>query len=39
VLLGADGFLAGGPVYGEDDIVGFVEDVLDALAEQPAAIE
>lgn len=28
VLLGADGYLAGGPVYGEDDVAGFVEDVL-----------
>lgn len=35
VLLGADGFLAGGPVDGEDVIAEFVEDVLAALAEQP----
>lgn len=28
VLLGADGFLAGGPVSGEDTVVEFVEDVL-----------
>jgi hypothetical protein len=35
VLLGADGFLAGGPVFGEDVIAEFVDDVLAALAEQP----
>lgn len=28
VLLGADGYLAGGPVAGEDDVAGFVDDVL-----------
>jgi thiol-disulfide isomerase/thioredoxin len=28
VLLGADGFLAGGPVAGEDAVAGFVRDVL-----------
>ena len=28
VLLGADGFLAGGPVTGEDSVAEFVEDVL-----------
>jgi hypothetical protein len=31
VLLGADGFLAGGPVVGEDDVHDFVTDVLDEL--------
>jgi uncharacterized membrane protein YphA (DoxX/SURF4 family)/thiol-disulfide isomerase/thioredoxin len=35
VLLGADGFLAGGPVFGEDGIAEFVDDVLAALAEEP----
>lgn len=35
VLLGADGFLAGGPVAGQDDVAEFVEDVLSQL--DPAA--
>lgn len=35
VLLGADGFLAGGPVAGQDDVAEFVEDVLAQL--DPAA--
>jgi hypothetical protein len=39
VLVGADGFLAGGPVDGEDDVAGFVEDVLAELAEQTSAAE
>jgi uncharacterized membrane protein YphA (DoxX/SURF4 family)/thiol-disulfide isomerase/thioredoxin len=34
VLLGADGYLAGGPVAGEDDVAAFVEDVLVELAAQ-----
>lgn len=37
VLLGADGFLAGGPVTGEDAVTEFVEDVLAALAEEQSA--
>lgn len=32
VLLGADGYLAGGPVAGEDNVAGFVEDVLAELS-------
>ena len=39
VLLGADGYLAGGPVAGEDVVAEFVEDVLDALGEQPDPVE
>lgn len=39
VLLGADGYLAGGPVAGEDDVAAFVEDVLDELAEQTSPVE
>ncbi len=39
VLLGADGFLAGGPVEGEDDVAAFAEDVLDAVAAQPSPAE
>jgi uncharacterized membrane protein YphA (DoxX/SURF4 family) len=39
VLLGADGYLAGGPVAGEDDVAAFVEDVLDAITEQPSPAE
>ena len=35
MLLGADGYLAGGPVVGEDVVAEFVDDVLDALGEQP----
>jgi hypothetical protein len=33
VLLGADGYLAGGPVAGEDDVAAFVEDVFGVLTE------
>lgn len=39
VLLGADGFLAGGPVAGEKDVTAFVDEVLEAVAEQPTAAE
>ena len=39
VLLGADGYLAGGPVAGEDDVAEFVEDVFSALTEQPSPAE
>ncbi|TGN63764.1 hypothetical protein EXE59_07205 [Nocardioides eburneiflavus] len=39
VLLGADGYLAGGPVAGEDDVAAFVEDVLGVLTEQPSPAE
>ena len=39
VLLGADGFMAGGPVVGEDDVVEFVTEVLSALADAPSAVE
>ena len=39
VLLGADGYLAGGPVVGEDVVAEFVDDVLDALGEQPDPVE
>lgn len=39
VLLGADGFLAGGPVAGEKDVAAFVDEVLEAVAEQPSAAE
>ena len=35
VLLGADGFLAGGPVAGEDNVAEFVAEVLAAVSEQP----
>ena len=35
VLVGADGFLAGGPVAGEDDVAEFVAEVLAAVSEQP----
>lgn len=34
VLLGADGFMAGGPVVGEDDVDEFVSAVIDQLAVQ-----
>lgn len=34
ILLGADGYLAGGPVAGEDDVAAFVDDVLAELAVQ-----
>lgn len=39
VLLGADGYLAGGPVAGEDDVAAFVEDVFGVLTEQPSPAE
>jgi thiol-disulfide isomerase/thioredoxin len=39
ILLGADGFLAGGPVAGEDDVAAFVEDVLTELAVQSSPVE
>jgi thiol-disulfide isomerase/thioredoxin len=39
ILLGADGYLAGGPVDGEDGVAAFVEDVLGALTEQPSPAE
>jgi uncharacterized membrane protein YphA (DoxX/SURF4 family)/thiol-disulfide isomerase/thioredoxin len=39
ILLGADGFLAGGPVAGERDVAEFFDEVLEALSEQPAAPE
>ncbi|SEB67255.1 Methylamine utilisation protein MauE [Nocardioides exalbidus] len=35
VLLGADGFLAGGPVAGERDVTEFFAEVVEALREQP----
>ncbi|WP_210438897.1 TlpA family protein disulfide reductase [Nocardioides xinjiangensis] len=35
VLLGADGYLAGGPVAGEEGVADFVEEVLAALVDQP----
>ena len=39
ILLGADGFLAGGPVAGERDVAEFVEEVLAVVAEQPNSTE
>lgn len=36
VLLGADGYLAGGPVLGVDEISEFFEEVADALRDMPA---
>lgn len=39
VLLGADGYLAGGPVSGEDDVAQFVEDVLAELHDEASAVE
>jgi uncharacterized membrane protein YphA (DoxX/SURF4 family)/thiol-disulfide isomerase/thioredoxin len=39
ILLGADGFLAGGPVAGENKVARFVEDVLAELSEQPFPVE
>lgn len=39
VLLGADGFLAGGPVAGEDEVAEFVAEVLAAVTEQPIPAE
>ena len=35
ILLGADGFLAGGPVAGEGAVAGFVTDVLAEVSAQP----
>jgi thiol-disulfide isomerase/thioredoxin len=35
ILLGADGFLAGGPVAGERDVAEFFDEVVEALSEQP----
>ena len=35
ILLGADGFLAGGPVAGEGAVAGFVADVLAEVSAQP----
>ena len=35
ILLGADGFLAGGPVAGERAVAGFVADVLAEVSAQP----
>ncbi len=39
ILIGADGFLAGGPVAGENKVARFVEDVLAELAAQPSPHE
>ncbi|MEO7267616.1 MAG: MauE/DoxX family redox-associated membrane protein [Knoellia sp.] len=39
LLLGADGYLAGGPVPGIDEVREFVEDVRDALSEAMASVE
>jgi thiol-disulfide isomerase/thioredoxin len=39
VLLGADGYLAGGPVAGEDAVAEFVNEVLAALAGEPSVVE
>lgn len=39
ILLGADGFLAGGPVAGEDEVAEFVADVLAAVTEQRSPVE
>lgn len=39
ILLGADGALAGGPVAGEDEVAGFVDEVLGVLAEQESPAE
>ncbi|GAB3018550.1 hypothetical protein GCM10011376_00380 [Nocardioides flavus (ex Wang et al. 2016)] len=39
VLLGADGFLAGGPVEGEAEVAGFVAEVLAEVDESPAPAE
>lgn len=38
VLLGADGLLAGGPVAGVAEIETFVDEIKEALGEQPAAV-
>ena len=39
VLLGADGFLAGGPVAADDDVAEFVADVIAALADAPSPLQ
>jgi hypothetical protein len=39
VLLGADGLLAGGPVYGENPVTELVEDILEELGEAAEAQE
>lgn len=39
LLLGADGYLAGGPVDGIDEIREFVEEVRDALSEAVASVD
>ncbi|MFC7488098.1 MauE/DoxX family redox-associated membrane protein [Knoellia sp. CPCC 206453] len=39
LLLGADGYLAGGPVHGIDEVREFVEDVRDALTEAVACMD
>lgn len=38
-LVGADGFLAGGPISGEDPVKDFVADVPASLSEEPQAVE
>lgn len=35
VLLGTDGYLAGGPVHGRDDVLEFFDDIVAALTEAP----
>lgn len=39
VLLGADGYLAGGPVVGAQSVIEFFDDIADALAEADAQAE
>jgi len=39
LLLGADGFLAGGPVSGADEVAAFIDDVEESLREAPALAE
>lgn len=39
ILLGADGFLAGGPVAGENKVARFVDDVLTEMSEHPFPVE
>ncbi len=39
VLLGTDGYLAGGPVVGRDDVLEFFDDITAALADAPAPPE
>lgn len=39
ILLGADGFLAGGPVAGENKVARFVEDVLAEVSDRPFPVE